>query len=242
MKQYDLIFVNEASYPLSYGGGHRPRRRKMTNTQDMLICDICRHLPVNCRFHTPSAIDGGSIFVNRIIKKKIIFMATMQKITSNLWFDNEAEEAANYYTSIFKNSRIGKISRYGKEGYEIHKRPEGSVMVVQFYLEGQEFIALNGGPLFKFNEAISFIVNCGSQEEVDYYWDKLKEGGDEEAQICGWLKDKFGLSWQVVPAVLSEMISDPDPKKSQPVMKALLQMKKIVIGDLEKAYTSQSNS
>ena len=153
-------------------------------------------------------------------------MATMQKITSNLWFDTQAEEAAKFYTSVFKNSRIGKISRYGKEGYEIHKRPEGSVMTVQFYLEEQEFTALNGGPLFKFNEAISFIVNCNSQEEIDYYWNKLKAGGDENAQICGWLKDQFGLSWQIVPTVLPEMLTDPDAKKSQPVMKALLRNEK----------------
>ncbi|MEP6950629.1 MAG: VOC family protein [Ginsengibacter sp.] len=165
-------------------------------------------------------------------------MATMQKITSNLWFDNQAEDAAKFYTSIFKNSRIGKISRYGKEGFETHRRPEGSVMVVQFYLEGQEFSALNGGPLFKFSEAISFIVNCSSQEEVDYYWEKLNEGGDEKAQACGWLKDKFGLSWQIVPTVLSEMLTDPDPKKSQPVMKALLEMKKLDIETLQRAYDS----
>ena len=163
-------------------------------------------------------------------------MATMQKITSNLWFDTQAEDAAKFYTSIFKNSRIGKISRYGKEGYEIHKRPEGSVMVVQFYLEEQAFTALNGGPHFKFNEAISFIVNCTSQEEVDHYWEKLSEGGDEKAQMCGWLKDKFGLSWQIVPIVLSEMLSDPDPKKSQPVMKEMLKMKKIDIATLQAAY------
>jgi len=169
-------------------------------------------------------------------------MATMQKITSSFWFDSEAEEAAKFYTSIFKNSRIGKISRYGKEGFEIHKRPEGSVMVVQFYLEGQEFSALNGGPLFKFNESISFIVNCSTQEEVDYYWEKLNEGGDEKSQACGWLKDKFGLSWQVVPNVLAEMLTDPDPKKSQPVMKALLEMKKLDIETLQQAYNSNSNS
>ncbi len=168
-------------------------------------------------------------------------MATMQKITSNLWFDNQAEEAAKFYTSVFKNSRIGKISRYGKEGYEVHKRPEGSVMTIQFYLEEQEFTALNGGPLFKFNEAISFVVNCNSQEEVDYYWNKLKEGGDENAQVCGWLKDQFGLSWQIIPTVLPEMLNDPDVKKSQPVMKAMLQMKKIDINALQQAYSSSSN-
>jgi len=163
-------------------------------------------------------------------------MAAKQKITSNLWFDKEAEEAAKFYTSVFKNSRIGTISRYGKEGFEIHQMPAGTVMTVQFYLEDQEFLALNGGPHFKFSEAISFIVNCNSQEEVDYYWEKLKEGGDEKAQMCGWLKDKFGLSWQIVPGVLPEMLTDADPKKSQPVMKAMLQMKKIDIETLKRAY------
>ena len=168
-------------------------------------------------------------------------MATMQKITSNLWFDNQAEEAAKFYTSVFKNSRMGKISRYGKEGFEIHKMPEGTVMTVQFYLEGQEFLALNGGPIFQFNEAISFIINCISQEEVDHYWGKLTKGGNEKAQVCGWLKDKFGLSWQVIPTILPEMLTDPDPKKSQPVMKAMLQMKKIDIETLNRAYAGNSN-
>jgi predicted 3-demethylubiquinone-9 3-methyltransferase (glyoxalase superfamily) len=166
-------------------------------------------------------------------------MAAKQKITSNLWFDKEAEEAAKFYTSVFKNSRIGTISRYGKEGFEIHQMPAGTVMTVQFYLEDQEFLALNGGPHFKFNEAISFIVNCNSQVEVDYYWEKLKEGGDEKAQMCGWLKDKFGLSWQIVPGVLPEMLTDADPKKSQPVMKAMLQMKKIDIETLKRAYEGE---
>jgi predicted 3-demethylubiquinone-9 3-methyltransferase (glyoxalase superfamily) len=163
-------------------------------------------------------------------------MATMQKITANLWFNTEAEDAAKFYTSVFKNSRVGKISRYGKEGFETHKQPEGSVMTIQFYLEEQEFTALNGGPHFKFNESVSFIVNCNSQEEVDYYWEKLKDGGDENAQICGWLKDKFGLSWQIVPIILSEMLADPDPKKSQPVMKALLEMRKLDIELLKRAF------
>src|ERR1044072_1570452 len=121
-------------------------------------------------------------------------MATMQKITSNLWFDNQAEEAAKFYTSIFKNSRIGKISHYGSEGQEIHKKPAGSVMTVEFWLGDNGFLALNGGPLFTFNESVSFIVNCEDQEEIDYYWERLSQGGDEKAQVCGWLKDKFGLS------------------------------------------------
>ena len=126
-------------------------------------------------------------------------MATMQKITSNLWFDGQAEDAAKFYTSVFKNSSIGRISRYGKEGYDIHKMPEGTVMTVEFELDGQPFVVLHGGPVFKFNEAVSFVVNCDSQTEIDYYWEKLSQGGDKQAQQCGWLKDKYGLSWQVVP-------------------------------------------
>ena len=167
-------------------------------------------------------------------------MATMQKITSNLWFDRQAEEAANYYVSIFKNSKIGRISRYGKEGFEIHKMPAGTVLTVEFTLEGQRFLALNGGPVFKFNEAISFIVNCETQEELDYYWNKLSEGGDKNAQQCGWLKDKFGLSWQVVPTKLSDMLMDRDSKKSEAVMKALLNMKKLDIRKLEDAYNREA--
>lgn len=162
-------------------------------------------------------------------------MATMQKLTPNLWFDKQAEEAANYYTSIFKNSKIGKISRYGKEGYEIHKMPEGTVMVIEFELEGQKFTGLNGGPIFKFSEAISFIINCENQEEVDYYWDKLSAGGDKNAQQCGWLKDKFGLSWQVVPTVLAELMASKDKEKAQRVMHVMLQMKKLDIKKLEEA-------
>ncbi len=159
-------------------------------------------------------------------------METIQKITSNLWFDQQAEEAVKYYTSVFKNSSIHKISYYGKEGFEIHQMPEGSVMFIEFELEGQRFTALNGGPIFKFNEAISFIINCNDQEEVDYYWEKLTAGGDKTAQQCGWLKDKFGLSWQVVPTILTELISDPDQQKAQRAMRAMLQMKKIDINKL----------
>ena len=163
-------------------------------------------------------------------------MATLQKITPNLWFNNQAEEAAKYYTSIFKNSKMGKISYFGKEGYEIHQRPEGSVLTVEFFIEDQPFLALNGGPIFKFTEAVSFIVNCNSQEEIEYYWEKLSKGGDEKAQQCGWLKDKFGLSWQVVPTRLSEMMSDPDKAKAGRVMNAMLKMKKLDLPVLEKAY------
>ena len=160
----------------------------------------------------------------------------MQKIISNLWFDNQAEEAALFYTSIFKNSSIGEITRYGKEGFEIHGRPEGSVLTVEFLIEGQKFLALNGGPVFKFNEAISFIINCKNQEEVDYYWEKLKIGGDPNSQQCGWLKDKYGVSWQVVPEVLTKLMSDPDIKKTERVMKEFLQMKKLEIKKLQDAF------
>jgi predicted 3-demethylubiquinone-9 3-methyltransferase (glyoxalase superfamily) len=163
-------------------------------------------------------------------------MATMQKITSNLWFDKNAEEAVKFYTSVFKNSKTGRIAKYGKEGHEIHGMPEGTVLTIQFWLEGREFIALNGGPVFKFNEAVSFIVNCDTQEEIDNYWEKLSTGGDKKAQVCGWLKDKFGLSWQIVPRILPEMLSDSDSKRSQRVMKEMLKMKKIDIETLEQAY------
>ena len=159
-----------------------------------------------------------------------------QIISPCLWFDDKAEEAANFYVSIFKNSRIGDVTYYGKEGHEIHGRNEGSVMTVDFEIEGQKFLALNGGPIFKFNEAISFQVYCEEQEEIDYYWDKLSEGGDEKAQQCGWLKDKYGVSWQIIPTVLPKMLQDKDAKKSQDVMKALLQMHKLDIRTLLNAY------
>ena len=162
------------------------------------------------------------------------------KITPCLWFDSQAEEAAHFYTSIFKNSKIGRISRYGKEGYEIHGRPEGSVMTVEFALNGQAFTALNGGPIFRFNEAISFQVHCETQEELDYYWEKLSESGDEKAQQCGWLKDKYGMSWQIVPEALAVFLSDPDPVKSQRAMRAMLQMKKIDLAMIKRAYAGQS--
>jgi predicted 3-demethylubiquinone-9 3-methyltransferase (glyoxalase superfamily) len=160
----------------------------------------------------------------------------MQKITPCLWFDTQAEEAAKFYTSVFKNSRIGRISRYGKEGHEIHGRPEGSVLTVEFELNGQPFTALNGGPLFKFNEAVSFQVFCDSQQELDSYWEKLSKGGDTKAQQCGWLKDQYGVSWQVVPTQLAAMLQDKDSSKSERVMKELLQMKKLDIARLEQAY------
>jgi len=154
----------------------------------------------------------------------------MQKITPFLWFDDQAEEAANFYVSIFGNSKIVGVARYG----EVGPGPKGSVMIVTFELDGQEFIALNGGPQFKFTEAISFVVNCETQEEVDELWEKLSEGGEKVE--CGWLKDKYGVSWQIVPTILGEMLSDPDPVRSQRVMKVMLQMKKIDINRLKKAY------
>ena len=167
-------------------------------------------------------------------------MATTQKISSNLWFAHEAEEAANYYVSIFKNGKVKKITHYGKEGYDIHKMPEGTVMTVEFELDGQTFVALNGGPVFKFNEAVSFIINCDSQAEIDYYWEKLSQEGDKQAQVCGWLKDKYGLSWQVVPRQLPEMLSNQPTERSESVMKALLQMKKLDIKKLEEAYNGEA--
>ncbi|OGU30543.1 MAG: hypothetical protein A2057_12615 [Ignavibacteria bacterium GWA2_35_9] len=158
----------------------------------------------------------------------------MQKITPFLWFDTQAEEAVNFYSSLFKDSKVGNASRYDEAGAAASGRPEGSVMTVSFQLNGQEFTAINGGPHFKFTEAISFVVNCENQEEVDYYWEKLS--AVPQSEMCGWLKDKYGLSWQIVPTVLSKLLTDKDAKKSQRVMQAMLQMKKIEIADLEKAY------
>jgi predicted 3-demethylubiquinone-9 3-methyltransferase (glyoxalase superfamily) len=160
----------------------------------------------------------------------------IQTITPCLWFDDQAEEAVAFYTSIFRNSKIVNIGRYGEAGHEIHGKPAGSVMAVAFELDGQAFTALNGGPMFKFSEAISFQVNCRTQEEVDYYWERLSEGGDETAQQCGWLKDRYGASWQIVPTVLIELINEPDSEKSQRAMRAMLRMKKIDIDELKRAY------
>lgn len=158
----------------------------------------------------------------------------IQKITPFLWFDNQAEEAVNFYVSIFKNSRVGSIARYDEEAAKASGRPRGSVMTVAFELDGQEFVALNGGPLFKFTEAISFVVNCETQEEVDHFWERLSAGGQEVQ--CGWLKDRFGVSWQIVPTVLVEMLQDKDGEKSKRVMAAMLRMKKINIEALRKSY------
>jgi predicted 3-demethylubiquinone-9 3-methyltransferase (glyoxalase superfamily) len=165
----------------------------------------------------------------------------MKVITPCLWFDDQGEEAANFYVSIFKNSKITHIQRYGEAGKEHHRKPAGSVMVVAFEINGQSFTALNGGPLFKFNEAVSFQVMCDSQEEVDYYWDKLSDGGDPKAQACGWLKDKFGVSWQVAPTVVLEMLDDPACEKSQRATAAMMQMKKLDVAALKRAYDGSSN-
>jgi len=157
------------------------------------------------------------------------------RITPFLWFADQAEEAAELYTSIFANSRIVSVARYGDAGQEVTGRAPGSVMTVAFELDGQPFVALNGGPLFTFTEAISFQVACETQDEVDHFWEKLSEGGDERAQQCGWLKDRYGVSWQVVPAALGRLLADPDPERARRVTEAMLAMKKIDIAGLERA-------
>jgi predicted 3-demethylubiquinone-9 3-methyltransferase (glyoxalase superfamily) len=163
----------------------------------------------------------------------------MQTIIPCLWFDTQAEEAARFYTSIFKDAKLGKISRYGRVGFEIHGKGEGSVMAVEFEIGGQAFTALNGGPVFHFNEAVSFMVQCETQEELDDYWMKLSEGGDPQAQQCGWLKDKYGLSWQVIPRGLDQWVGDPASEKSQRAMEAFLQMKKIDMEAIRLAYEGE---
>lgn len=170
----------------------------------------------------------------------------MHTITPCLWFDGHAEEAAHFYVSVFSSgrqsvsegtqSKIISVARYGEAASEVSGMAKGTVMTVEFQLGGQHFVALNGGPVFKFNEAISFQVHCQTQEEIDHYWDKLSEGGDQNAQQCGWLKDKYGMSWQIVPTVLPKMLQDKDTQKTNRVMKALLQMQKLDIKRLEQAY------
>jgi predicted 3-demethylubiquinone-9 3-methyltransferase (glyoxalase superfamily) len=166
--------------------------------------------------------------------------ATTQTITPFLWFDNQAEEAANFYVSIFKDSKIVDTARYGEESARASGRPRGSVMTVAFELNGQGFVALNGGPLFKFTEAISFVVNCATQEEVDHFWEQLSAGGQQIQ--CGWLKDRFGVSWQVIPTVLVDMLQDKDPEKSKRVMTAMLKMKKLEIEALRRAFAGRPDS
>jgi predicted 3-demethylubiquinone-9 3-methyltransferase (glyoxalase superfamily) len=167
-------------------------------------------------------------------------MQRFQKITPCLWFDDQAEDAAKFYCSIFDHSRITAITYYGHAGFEFHGRPEGSVMTVSFELDGQSFTGLNGGPVFKFSEAISLQVNCQTQEEVDHFWGTLGAGCVPQSQQCGWLKDKFGLSWQIVPVALMEMMKAPDTKKSQRAMEAMLQMKKLDIAALQRAFNGES--
>jgi predicted 3-demethylubiquinone-9 3-methyltransferase (glyoxalase superfamily) len=159
----------------------------------------------------------------------------MPKIVPCLWFDHQAEEAVNLYISLFKNSKILNVARYDEDSAKVAGKPVGSVLTVNFLLDGQEFMALNGGPEFKFTEAVSFVVNCETQVEVDHFWNTLTADGGEES-MCGWLKDKYGLSWQIVPTVLDEMLSDPDPAKAQRVMQAMLQMKKLDVAGLRRAY------
>ena len=161
---------------------------------------------------------------------------TAKKITPCLWFDTQAEEAAKFYASVFKNSKIGKISRYGEEGFEVHGKKAGTVMTVEFELEGQKFLALNGGPHFKFNEAVSFQVHCETQQEIDHFWSELAKDGEEGP--CGWLKDKFGLSWQVIPKALPEMLMDGNSETAQRVMRSMLQMRKIDIAALRRAQAA----
>jgi len=161
--------------------------------------------------------------------------AIAQRITPFLWFDDQAEQAVAFYTTVFENSRVLATTRYTKEAEQAAGRPAGTVMTVAFELDGQEFTALNGGPIFKFNEAISLVVHCRSQKEIDHYWNRLSEGGDPQAQQCGWLKDRFGLSWQVIPDQLPELMTDPDPAKASRAMAAMLKMKKIDLAALQLA-------
>jgi predicted 3-demethylubiquinone-9 3-methyltransferase (glyoxalase superfamily) len=163
-------------------------------------------------------------------------MPIKNRITPFLWFDHQAEKAANFYVSIFPNSRINEVVRYGEAGREHHGREPGSVMVVSFELDGQPIAALNGGPLFTFNEALSLVINCETQDEVDHYWNRLTEGGDPRAQQCGWLKDKFGVSWQVVPTVVTALLGSPESAKSQAAFAAIMPMKKVDIAAVQAAY------
>jgi predicted 3-demethylubiquinone-9 3-methyltransferase (glyoxalase superfamily) len=161
---------------------------------------------------------------------------TAKKITPCLWFDTQAEEAAKFYASVFKNSKIGKVSRYGNEGFEVHGKKAGTVMTVEFELEGQKFLALNGGPHFKFNEAVSFQVHCETQQEIDHFWSELAKEGEEGP--CGWLKDRFGLSWQIIPKALPEMLMDGNSETAQRVMRSMLQMRKIDLAALRRAQAA----
>ena len=165
-----------------------------------------------------------------------------RRITPCLWFDNQAEAAANFYTGIFQHSRITKITHYTEAGYETHRKPAGSVLTVEFELDGQKFVALNGGPEFRFNEAVSFQINCQTQEDIDYFWERLGAGGDPNAQVCGWLKDRYGVSWQVVYERMPDLLSDDDPARASRVMTAMMKMKKLNVNELERAAKSDVSS
>src|SRR5881398_2102274 len=198
-------------------------RLRSTSQRIQVFVSVDRHRSIVGGFVERPNFGGRKSKVNRKVR--------MQKITPFLWFDDQAEDAANFYTSIFNDSKIGRIFRCTEEAAETTGLPVGSVLTIEFEIEGQKFVALNGGPQFKFNESVSFVVNCETQEEVDYFWEKLTADGGEESQ-CGWLKDKYGLSWQVTPAVLIDLLHDKDSAKAERVMKAMLQMQKIDIGKL----------
>ena len=167
-------------------------------------------------------------------------MAQLQRITPFLWFDTQAEDAAKFYTGVFKNSRIVRVSKYPNAGQEAHHKPAGSIMTVDFEIEGQRFTAINAGPVFKFTEAVSFVIHCQNQEEIDYFWEKLGAGGDPKAQQCGWLKDRYGLSWQVTPEILLDMINDKDEEARTRGFKAMMTMKKINIAELKRAFDGET--
>ena len=167
-------------------------------------------------------------------------MAQVQRITPFLWFDTQADEAAKFYTSVFKNSRIVRVSKYPNAGQEAHHKPAGSIMTVDFEIEGQRFTAINAGPEFKFTEAVSFVVHCKNQEEIDYFWEKLGAGGDPKAQQCGWLKDRYGLSWQVTPEILLDMINDRDEEARTRAFSAMMKMKKINVAELKRAFAGET--
>ncbi len=164
---------------------------------------------------------------------------TTQEISTCLWFEGNAEEAVHFYCSVFKNSKVLRMLHYGKEGQEIHKMPAGAVLTIEFVLNGHRFVALNGGPMDKFNMAVSIVVNCTSQDEIDYYWQNLGADGDEKFKQCGWLKDKYGLSWQIVPTMLDDLLHKEDQQQQRPVMKAMMQMKKLDIKTLQEAAKKQ---
>jgi predicted 3-demethylubiquinone-9 3-methyltransferase (glyoxalase superfamily) len=214
---------------------------KLKNTKKMEIKNLESDIKVlnNTSNSFPEGTNAVNRRLNKIPKQRLYNYrkdkTIMEKISTCLWFDNQAEEATKLYTSIFKNSKIGTTSHYDEATSKASGMPAGSVLTITFEIEGRNFMALNGGPIFKFNESVSFMVNCKSQEEVDYYWNKLTEGGGQESQ-CGWLKDKFGVSWQIVPEKFYELMSSKDSEKTKRVLAAMLLMKKFIVADLQKAY------